>query len=128
LIGELDTVGVLAPHVDGPVVVDNDVNWAAQAERDAAGGAPLDDFAYVHLGEGLGCAIVSDGEVMRGRHGLAGEIAHLVTAGPAGRAVRLIEVFGELGLRRAGATAIDVQRLLAAVDGPPDAAAATLDA
>ena len=43
---------------------------------------------YLHLGEGLGCAVVSDGEVRRGHAGLAGEIAHLVTAGPGGRRCR----------------------------------------
>ena len=36
-----------------------------------------------------------------------------------------IEVFGELGLRQAGATAIDVGRLLAAAAGPGAQAAAT---
>jgi predicted NBD/HSP70 family sugar kinase len=112
LLGELDTVAVLAPHVAGPVIVDNDVNWAAQAERDVHT-EPLDDFAYVHLGAGLGCAIVSDGEIRRGHGGLTGEIAHLVTVGPSGQATCLIEVFDELGLRRQGSTAIDVDRLLA---------------
>ena len=34
-----------------------------------------------------------------------------------GHATRLIEVFGELGLRRPGSTAIDVDRLLATVGG-----------
>jgi predicted NBD/HSP70 family sugar kinase len=115
LLGVLDPVEVLAPHVDGPVTVDNDVNWAAGAERGATG---ADHFAYVHLGEGLGCAVVSDGAVRRGSTGLAGELAHLVTTGPGGRATPLIEVFGELGLRRPGSTAIDVGRLLAAVTGP----------
>jgi predicted NBD/HSP70 family sugar kinase len=115
---------VLAPEVGGPVTVDNDVNWAARAERDHAGAA-LDDFAYLFLGEGLGCAIVSDGEVRRGHGGLAGEIAHLTTAGPRGRAVPFIEVFGQLGLRQAGATAIDVDRLLAAVTGSGAPAAGT---
>jgi predicted NBD/HSP70 family sugar kinase len=115
LLGELDTVAVLAPYVGGPVVVDNDVNWAAQAERDVHTG-PLDDFAYVFLGAGMGCAIVSDGEVRRGRGGFAGEIAHVVTTGPHGRATRLIDVFDELGLRQRGSTAIDVDRLLAATD------------
>jgi predicted NBD/HSP70 family sugar kinase len=119
LVGELDPVAVLAPHVGGPVVVDNDVNWAALAERDSAG-PQLRDFAYLYLGEGLGCAIVNDGEIRRGRSGLTGEIAHLLTAGPGGRSVRFIEVFGELGLRRSGSTAIDVDRLL-------DAGAATRD-
>ena len=113
LLGELDPVGVLRPHVDGPVVVDNDVNWAARAERDLEDA----DFAYLFLGEGLGCAIVSDGEVRRGSVGLAGELAHLVTVGPDGRAIRLIEVFDALGLRQPGSTAIDVDRLLTAASG-----------
>ncbi len=124
LLGELDPAAVLAPEVGGPVTVDNDVNWAARAERDHAEAA-LDDFAYLFLGEGLGCALVSDGEVRRGHGGLAGEIAHLITAGPRSRAVPFIEVFGQLGLRQPGATAIDVDRLLAAVTGPGAPAAAT---
>jgi predicted NBD/HSP70 family sugar kinase len=128
LVGELDPVKVLARHVDGPVTVDNDVNWAAQAERQHAHGIPLNDFAYVFLGEGLGCAIVSDGEVRRGHRGLAGEIAHVVTTGPRGQATRLIEVFGRLGLRQPGSTAIDVDRLLATVTGAHAAALSTRDA
>ncbi|WP_127500799.1 ROK family transcriptional regulator [Actinoplanes solisilvae] len=109
LLGEIDPVTVLARRVDGPVIVDNDVNWAAEAERAVT---PLDDFAYVYLDEGLGCAIVSDGEVRRGHRGLAGEVAHLITTGPEGRAMPLIEVFGALGLRRPHSTAIDVGLLL----------------
>ncbi|WP_089016284.1 ROK family transcriptional regulator [Micromonospora inositola] len=111
LLGELDPVDVLAPQVAGPVTVDNDVNWAAQAERDTDP-TNLSDFAYVFLGEGLGCAVVSDGEIRRGHAGVAGEIAHLITIGPHGQATRFIEVFAELDLRRAGTTAIDVDRLL----------------
>jgi predicted NBD/HSP70 family sugar kinase len=125
LLGELSPAEILAPRVGGPVVVDNDVNWAARAERERGGAGSLDDFAYVFLGEGLGCAIVSDGEVSRGYAGLAGEVAHLVTTGPDGQATRLIEVFGELGLRRAGSTAIDAERLLRLAAGQ-DARAAGL--
>src|SRR5580704_19271837 len=69
LLGELDPVEILAPYVDGPVTVDNDVNWVARAERDHAGAA-LNDFAYLFLDEGLGCAIISDGEVRAGHAGL----------------------------------------------------------
>jgi predicted NBD/HSP70 family sugar kinase len=119
LVGELDPVAILSPLVQGPVVVDNDVNWAARAAR-----ADSSDFAYLYLGEGLGCAIVSDGEVRRGSAGLAGEIAHLVTEGPRGRAVRFIDVFADLDLRRPGSTAIDVERLLArCADAVPGAQA-----
>jgi predicted NBD/HSP70 family sugar kinase len=117
LLGELDPVDLLAPHVDGPVTVDNDVNWAAQAERENAGTSPVNDFAYVFLGEGLGCAIISDGGIRRGHAGLAGEVAHLITVGPHGQAMRLIDVFAELNLRRPDSTAIDVDRLLAAATG-----------
>jgi predicted NBD/HSP70 family sugar kinase len=104
LVGELDPAALLAPI---EVVVDNDVNWAALAEPDHAR-----DFAYLYLGDGLGCAIVNDGAVRRGHGGLAGEIAHLLTTGPGGRSMPFIEVFGALGLRRPNSTAIDVHRLI----------------
>jgi len=116
LVGDLDPVSVLRPHVSGPVIVDNDVNWAARAESAAAGPGELDDFAYVHLGEGLGCAVVSDGEVRRGHHGLTGEITHILTTGPGDRSVPLTEVFELMGMRTAGTSAVDVAALLARVD------------
>jgi predicted NBD/HSP70 family sugar kinase len=118
LVGELDPVTALRLHVSGPIIVDNDVNWAARAESAATGAENLDDFAYVHLGQGLGCAIVSDGEVRRGRHGLTGEISHVLTTGPGGRSVPLTEVFEIMGLRTAGTSAVAVSTLLARVDTP----------
>ena len=124
LLGALDPVRVLSPHVGGPVIVDNDVNWAAQAEREHARTVALNDFAYVFLGEGLGAAMVSDGQIVRGDTGLAGEIAHLITIGPRGQAMRLIDVFSALGLRQNRSTAIDARRLLAAAAGPAPQAAA----
>lgn len=114
LLGALDPPAVLAELVDGPVTVDNDVNWAARAEH---GHGRAADFVYLFLGEGLGCAVLADGEVLRGHAGLAGEIAHMVTVGPGGVAMRLTDVFGALGLRRPGSTAIDVPALLDAVSG-----------
>lgn len=127
LLGELFPTDVLAGLVDGPVMVDNDVNWAARAERDATDSQQLDDFAYLHLGEGLGCAVVNDGVVRRGHAGLVGEIAHVLATGPDGHAVPLIDVFGALQLRRPASTAIDVPALLAAV-GCDDAPARDLRA
>jgi predicted NBD/HSP70 family sugar kinase len=113
LLGALDTPGVLAGLVHGPVTVDNDVNWAARAELSHR--PEVRDFVYLFLGEGLGCAVLSDGEVRRGHAGLAGEIAHVVTVGPGGAAMRLTDVFDALSLRRPGSTAIDVPALLDAV-------------
>jgi predicted NBD/HSP70 family sugar kinase len=114
LVGELSPVDVLADQVEGPVLVDNDVNWAARAERSAA--PELDDFVYLHLGEGLGCAVVTDGEVRRGHAGLVGEIAHVLTTGPDGTAMSFTEVFAALDLRRPGSTAIDVAALTGRID------------
>jgi predicted NBD/HSP70 family sugar kinase len=125
LVGELSPVDVLAPLVDGPVTVDNDVNWAARAER-ATSGTELDDFAYLYLGEGLGCAVVADGDVRRGSGGLAGEIAHVLTRGPGERAVAFTEVFAELQLRRPHSTAVDVAALLRSVDAADDHAKGVL--
>ena len=127
ILGDLDAAAALRPLVRGPVVVDNDVNWAARAERDNADAPPGSDFAYLVLGEGLGAAIVSNGEVVRGHAGLAGEIAHVITPGAGGRPAPFIEVFGALGLRQPDSTAIDVRRLLAAAAGDEPSAAATRD-
>ena len=119
LVGELSPADLLASVTDGPITVDNDVNWAARAERSVD--AELDDFAYLYLDEGLGCALVSDGEVLRGAGGLAGEVSHVLTRSPSGRAVAFTEVFAELGLRRPGTTAIDVAATLAAIEAEDDA-------
>lgn len=129
LVGDLDPVAVLAPLVRGAVLVDNDVNWAARAERESGSAVGLDDFVYVHLGEGLGCAVVSDGQVRRGHLGVAGEIAHVLTRGPSGTSLPFTEVFAHLDLRAPGSTAIDVGKLVAAVgrhDDDADAVVAAL--
>ncbi|SFT86722.1 Sugar kinase of the NBD/HSP70 family, may contain an N-terminal HTH domain [Geodermatophilus amargosae] len=128
LVGELSPVEVLASLLAGPVTVDNDVNWAARAERAASGPESLDDFVYLYLGEGLGCAVVADGEVRRGSGGLAGEIAHVLTRGPGGHAVAFTDVFADLRLRQHHSTALDVDRLLSAVDTDGDRADETLAA
>lgn len=125
LIGDLDPSVVLAGLVPAPVLVDNDVNWAARAE----GGQrqpPLEDFVYLYLDEGLGAAVVADGQVRRGHSGLAGEIAHLMTCGPDGRAVWFTQVFAELGLRRPGGTALEVEAVLSVLADPTGQACRSL--
>lgn len=120
LVGELDAAAVLREVTGGPVLVDNDVNWAARAERASGAAAGVDEFAYLHLGEGLGCAVLTDGQVRRGGGGLAGEVAHACVPGPDGRAVPFTEVFAELGLRRPGSAAIDVPALREAAGADAD--------
>src|SRR5512135_1352067 len=61
-----------------PVVIENDVNLAAMAER--ADGA-ADDFVLVWLGVGLGLATILGGRLHRGTAGAAGEIGYLPVHG-----------------------------------------------
>jgi len=120
LVGELDPTATLSVFVNGPVYVDNDVNWAARHEQAARErcGQSMDDFAYLYLGEGLGCALVADGEVRRGHHGLAGEVSHVLTAGPGRAAIPFTAVFDRLGVRQPGSAAIDVGALTSALGRP----------
>jgi predicted NBD/HSP70 family sugar kinase len=70
-----------------PVVIENDVNLAAMAERADGVAAGLDDFVFVWLGTGLGLATVINGQVRRGVGGAAGEIGWMPVHGaplPAG--------------------------------------------
>lgn len=59
------------------VLVDNDVNAAARAEARHGVGRTHRDFAAFYVGTGVGGAVVLDGRVRRGMHGLAGEVGHL---------------------------------------------------
>jgi predicted NBD/HSP70 family sugar kinase len=64
-----------------PVLLENDVNLAAMAERAGGTAAGLDDFAFVWLGGGLGLATVIGGQVRRGVGGAAGEIGWMPVHG-----------------------------------------------
>lgn len=101
-----------------PVVeVDNDVNWAALAERECGNATDLDDFTLCYLGEGIGGAVVIDGHVVRGSRGLAGELAHVRTTGPGGRSSTLFECFAAWDLLVPGSEAIDVGRVRTVLEG-----------
>ena len=64
-----------------PVVIENDVNLAAMAERADGAAASADDFVLVWLGVGLGLATILDGRLHRGTAGAAGEIGYLPVHG-----------------------------------------------
>ena len=60
-----------------PVVIENDVNLAAMAERAAGAAVGAADFVLVWLGGGLGLATILGGQLHRGTAGAAGEIGYL---------------------------------------------------
>ena len=61
-----------------PVFIDNDANVAAVAEHWWGLERRVSDFLYVKVATGVGCGLILDGEIYRGRHGVAGEISHTV--------------------------------------------------
>jgi glucokinase len=59
-----------------PVVIENDANAAAWGEFVHGAGGGYHDMVMVTLGTGLGGGIISNGQLFRGRFGMAGEIGH----------------------------------------------------
>jgi predicted NBD/HSP70 family sugar kinase len=59
------------------VLVENDVNCAALAERAAGVAGDRDDFAFLQVGGRIGAGIVSAGRLLTGANGAAGEVAML---------------------------------------------------
>src|SRR5256886_4988032 len=69
----------------GPsLAVENDGDAAALAERAHGHGREVDSFAFVSVGTGIGMGLVLGGQLVRGAHGVAGEIAYMPMSGGAG--------------------------------------------
>ncbi|MEV4899640.1 ROK family transcriptional regulator, partial [Nonomuraea sp. NPDC055795] len=62
----------LRRRLDLPVLVENDVNALAAAERLYGRGRTHRDFLVLTIGRGVGAAVVADGRVYRGARGGAG--------------------------------------------------------
>ncbi len=58
-------------------VVDNDVNIMAIGEARVGGGKGLDNFFYIKIGTGIGCGVITKGEIYRGSDGTAGDVGHI---------------------------------------------------
>jgi glucokinase len=65
--------------VNLPVIVENDANVAAWAEfRHGAARHADDSMVMFTIGTGVGGGIVLGGELLRGSHGIAGELGHML--------------------------------------------------
>jgi predicted NBD/HSP70 family sugar kinase len=76
--GVLDS---LRGALDRPVIIENDVNLAALAERSVGAARERGDFVLVWIGVGLGMAAFLGGKMHRGACGAAGEIGYLPVPG-----------------------------------------------
>ncbi|ROP75338.1 MULTISPECIES: ROK family transcriptional regulator [unclassified Frigoribacterium] len=73
---------VVQREIDLPVVVNNDANLMAAGELVAEGDEAVPaDQVFVKVGSGIGCGIVSRGELYTGSNGWAGDISHVTVPG-----------------------------------------------
>jgi predicted NBD/HSP70 family sugar kinase len=79
---DFDVRGWFAPHLPGPVLVDNDVNVMALGEYWRSWRDSVEDLLYVKVATGIGAGLISRGTVFRGARGAAGDIGHLRVDSP----------------------------------------------
>lgn len=99
---------VIKEYFGTSIVVDNDANLGALAERWWGACRDVEDFAYVKVGTGIGSGHVIDGEIYRGATGVAGEIGHMAIDPQGGPCL--------CGLRGCLVTKIGAQALVARVE------------
>ncbi len=95
-----------------PAFLDRDTQVAARGEGTFGAAQGCADYIYVTVSTGIGGAVVTDGRLLRGPDGTAGEIGHLLVdrAGPAcgcGARGHLEAIASGLGIARAARAAAE---------------------
>ena len=73
---DLDPVEELRRRTGLAVALGNDAAFGALGEMNYGAARNLKDFIYVKASNGIGAALVLNGQLYRGSHGMAGEIGH----------------------------------------------------
>jgi predicted NBD/HSP70 family sugar kinase len=109
---EVDAETLFAQTIGLPVVLSNDANAAAMAERINGVAQDITSFAYLYFGAGLGLGLVHGGQLVRGAFGNAGEIGHIPMPNQSGK---LEDALSRLSVHRhlqnAGKDARDIDAL-----------------
>ncbi|HEX2922221.1 MAG TPA: ROK family protein [Bacteroidales bacterium] len=74
--GIVPIAGIFQKYSRSPVIVTNDANAAAIGEMIYGGAREMKDFVVITLGTGFGSGIVTNGRLVYGHDGFAGEIGH----------------------------------------------------
>lgn len=77
-IGDFQVGPLLSARLGMEVEVDNDATCAAVAEWQLGAARGCDEMVMVTLGTGIGGGMVTNGQLLRGANGFAGEIGHMV--------------------------------------------------
>jgi predicted NBD/HSP70 family sugar kinase len=78
--GRRGLVEAVRTELGTKIAFENDVNLAALGEQWHGLGKDVRDFAYLHVGTGVGAGLVLNGELYRGSSGAAGEVGYLPLA------------------------------------------------
>ena len=70
-------MGDLQRRIGLPVTLENDANAATWGEFRFGAARDADDMVMLTVGTGLGGGIVADGRLLRGAHGIGGELGHV---------------------------------------------------
>jgi predicted NBD/HSP70 family sugar kinase len=114
--------GTLAERFTAPVLLELDVNAMALGEQ-RRHWPELANLVFVKVATGIGAGIISDGEVLRGNHGRAGDIGHI-------RAITQSQVLctcGNRGCVGALASGSAIARQLAEAGVPAESTADVLE-
>lgn len=108
---DLPLAARIAAEMDLPVVLDRDTQVAALAEGRYGAARGTGDFVYLTVSTGIGGAVVSDGRLLTGPDGVAGELGHLTVDlnGPlcgCGAVGHLEAIASGTGIARLAATAV----------------------
>ena len=79
-IADFPLQSMLIDRLRRPVAVDNDATAALRGEMEDGAASDVSDALLVTFGTGIGAALLLDGEIRRGAHGLAGEAGHMIVA------------------------------------------------
>jgi len=60
-----------------PIILENDANAAALGEKWIGAGQDVKDLILLTLGTGIGGGVITDGKILHGSHGMAGEFGHM---------------------------------------------------
>ncbi len=74
---DINVAGPLSEHLGFPVFLGNDANLAVLGEHAYGAGRGVKDMVYVTVSTGVGGGILTNGELLLGATGNAGEVGHL---------------------------------------------------
>ena len=83
--GVIPFVEMLEERINIPVILTNDANAAAIGEMTYGAARGMKDFIVITLGTGVGSGVVSNGELIYGHDGFAGELGHVIMRRTNGR-------------------------------------------